>query len=100
MIIEYVIVRNSTSFLINITLFSRKTKKEVISAENITKMVLTLPDGPSECNDTTKLDFETLMIDPIMGDIYMIQKNIFSTDVNIYKVSQRISAFYGLKFKT
>ena len=79
--------------------FFRGTKKGVISAANVTKMVLTLPDGPSECNDTTKLDFETLMIDPIMSDIYMIQKNIFSTDVNIYKVSQRINMFYGLKFK-
>merc|ERR1719336_1717764 len=25
------------------------------------------------------------MIDPIMGDIYLIQKNIFSTDASIYK---------------
>lgn len=49
-------------------------------------MVLTVPDGPTECNDEEKVDFETLMIDPIMGDIYLIQKNIFSTDVNIYKV--------------
>ena len=49
-------------------------------------MTLTLPDGPTECNDGTKVDFETLMIDPIMGDIYLIQKNIFNTDVNIYKV--------------
>ena len=49
-------------------------------------MVLAVPDGPTECNDETKVDFETLMIDPIMGDLYLIQKNIFTTDVNIYKV--------------
>ena len=58
----------------------------VIPAADVAKMVLTVPDGPTECNDETKVDFETLMIDPIMGDMYLIQKNIFSTDVNIYKV--------------
>ena len=36
-----------------------------------------------------KIDFETLMIDPIFGDIYLIQKNIFSTDASIYKVRKQ-----------
>jgi len=63
----------------------RGDKKVVIPAADVTKMVLTVPDGPTECDDEAKIDFETLMIDPIFGDIYLIQKNIFSTDASIYK---------------
>ena len=69
-----------------IFLKNRGDKKVVIPAADVTKMVLTVPDGPTECDDEAKIDFETLMIDPIMGDIYLIQKNIFSTDSSIYKV--------------
>ena len=67
-------------------LTNRGDKIVVIPADDVTKMVLTVPDGPTECDDEAKIDFETLMIDPIMGDIYLIQKNIFSTDASIYKV--------------
>jgi hypothetical protein len=75
-------------FLRNIHKFSiRHGKKLLIPASDITKMILTLPDGPIECDDESKVDFETLMVDPLMGDVYLIQKNIFMTDVNIYKVN-------------
>ena len=76
------------SFLINHDKFSfRHGNKVVIPASDIAKIILTLPDGPIECDDETKVDFETLMVDPLMGDVYLIQKNIFMTDVNIYKVN-------------
>merc|ERR1712141_318492 len=40
----------------------RHGTKQVIPAEDIRKIILTLPDGPIECNDETKVDFETLMV--------------------------------------
>ena len=66
----------------------------VIPSADIARMVVAVPDGPTECNDETKVDFETLMIDPIMGDLYLIQKNIFTTDVNIYKVRRSMVKIY------
>ena len=66
----------------------------VIPSADIARMVVAVPDGPTECNDETKVDFETLMIDPIMGDLYLIQKNIFTTDVNIYKVRRSMDKIY------
>ena len=71
----------------------RRGSKLRVPAGDITKMVLELPDGPVECNDETKLDFETMMIDPLSGDIYLIQKNIFRTDVNLYKVIMKCLPF-------
>lgn len=50
-------------------------------------MILVLPNQPTECNDETKKDFETLMSDPISGDIYLVQKNIYTPDVTLYKVN-------------
>ena len=78
----------------NITFCIRHGTKQVIPASDVTKMILTLPDGPIECNDETKVDFETLMVDPVMGDIYLIQKNIFQADANIYKVNYNPNDIY------
>ena len=51
-------------------------------------MVLGNPNQPTECNDQTKQDFETIMVDPVSGDIYLPQKQRFlrETDVTLYKV--------------
>ena len=57
-----------------------------IPASEITVMTLKNPNQPSECDDRTKQDFECLMADQCSGDIYLVQKNIFSPDVSIYKV--------------
>jgi len=80
---DYVIYRipepDMTSF--------KERKKLRIPAEDIRKIIVKLPDGPSQCNDEEKLDFETLMSDPATGDIYLIQKNIFKPEASIYKFS-------------
>ena len=59
-----------------------------IPASDITVMVLGNPNQPTECNDQTKQDFETIMADPVSGDIYLPQKQRFlsETDVTLYKV--------------
>ena len=58
-----------------------------IPASDITTMILKNPNQPAECDDRTKLDFECLMADQISGDVYLVQKNVFGTDVSLYKVS-------------
>ena len=50
-------------------------------------MTLKNPNMPEECDDRTKQDFECLMADQISGDVYLVQKNVFGTDVSLYKVS-------------
>ena len=50
-------------------------------------MILKNPNQPKECDDRTKQDFECLMADQISGDVYLVQKNVFGTDVSLYKVS-------------
>ena len=71
-------------------LYTREGKRLRIPAEEIRKIILKLPDGPSQCNDEEKIDFETLMSDPATGDIYLIQKNIFKPEASIYKVKETI----------
>merc|ERR1712150_21731 len=56
-----------------------------IPASDITVMTLKNPNQPSECDDRTKQDFECLMADQFSGDIYLVQKNIFTPDVSLYK---------------
>ena len=58
-----------------------------IPASDITTMILKNPNQPAECDDRTKQDFECLMADQISGDVYLVQKNVFGTDVSLYKVS-------------
>ena len=60
-----------------------------IPASDITTMILKNPNQPTECDDRTKQDFECLMADQISGDVYLVQKNVFGTDVSLYKVSVR-----------
>jgi len=56
-----------------------------IPSSDITVMTLKNPNQPSECDDRTKQDFECLMADQLSGDIYLVQKNIYSPDVSLYK---------------
>jgi len=56
-----------------------------IPSSDITIMTLKNPNQPMVCDDATKQDFETLMADPITGDIYMPQKNMYTPDVTLYK---------------
>ena len=49
-------------------------------------MTLKNPNQPRDCDDRTKQDFECLMADQVSGDIYLVQKNIYYSDVSIYKV--------------
>jgi hypothetical protein len=56
-----------------------------IPASDITTMILKNPNQPAECDDRTKQDFECLMADQISGDVYLVQKNVFGTDVSLYK---------------
>ena len=60
-----------------------------IPASDITTMILKNPNQPTECDDRTKQDFECLMADQVSGDVYLVQKNVFGTDVSLYKVSVR-----------
>jgi len=56
-----------------------------IPASEITIMTLKNPNQPATCDDRTKQDFECLMADPISGDVYLVQKNVFEPDVSLYK---------------
>ena len=63
-------------------------------------MTLEVPNKPTECDDRTKKDFETLMADPVSGDIYLAEKNEFENDVTLYKVYISFDATYpGLLMK-
>ena len=48
-------------------------------------MTLKNPNMPAECDDRTKQDFETLMADQFSGDVYLVQKNHYGSDVSLYK---------------
>ena len=48
-------------------------------------MTLKNPNMPTECDDRTKQDFETLMADQFSGDVYLVQKNHYGSDVSLYK---------------
>lgn len=52
----------------------------VIPAENITKIRLTTENAPTE-------DMETLMLDPITKDLYIVSKNHDLPQCNIYRVT-------------
>merc|ERR1712136_471509 len=58
---------------------------KTIPSSDITIMTLKNPNQPEVCDDATKQDFETLMADHISGDIYMPQKNMYTSDVTLYK---------------
>ena len=49
-------------------------------------MTLKNPNMPTDCDDRTKQDFESLMADQYSGDVYLVQKNIYQSDVSLYKV--------------
>ena len=67
-------------------LYIFRNKVVTISASNITVMTLEIPNMPKECDDRTKKDIETLMVDPVSRDIYLAQKNERENDVTLYKV--------------
>ena len=69
-----------------------------IPASDITTMILKNPNQPTECDDRTKQDFECLMADQISGDVYLVQKNVFGTDVSLYKVSVRFQRLIWLYY--
>ena len=48
-------------------------------------MTLKNPNMPTECDDRTKQDFECLMADQFSGDVYLVQKNHYHSDVSLYK---------------
>ena len=56
-----------------------------VPASEITIMTLKNPNMPTECDDRTKQDFETLMADQFSGDVYLVQKNHYGSDVSLYK---------------
>ena len=58
----------------------RKTTKNIIPAEEIEKFTLINPPGTGE-------DIETLMMDPITNQIYLLTKNHREALAIIYKVS-------------
>ena len=66
--------------------FNCRDGVSTIPASDITTMVLKNPNQPTECDDRTKQDFECLMADQFSGDVYLVQKNIFESDVTLYKV--------------
>ena len=67
--------------------YTHRNGVATIPASDITTMILKNPNQPTECDDRTKQDFECLMADQISGDVYLVQKNVFGTDVSLYKVS-------------
>jgi len=56
-----------------------------VPASEITIMTLKNPNMPTECDDRTKQDFECLMADQFSGDVYLVQKNHYHSDVSLYK---------------
>ena len=62
-------------------------------------MILKNPNQPTECDDRTKQDFECLMADQISGDVYLVQKNVYGTDVSLYKVSKRFQRLIWPHFR-
>ena len=65
--------------------YTHRNGVATIPASDITTMILKNPNQPTECDDRTKQDFECLMADQISGDVYLVQKNVFGTDVSLYK---------------
>ena len=64
-------------------LYHRKNRKNIIPAEEIEKITLVNPHGSGE-------DIETLMMDPVTNQIYLLTKNHNKSQdalAYIYKVS-------------
>ena len=62
-------------------------------------MTLKNPNMPTVCDDRTKQDFESLMADQYSGDVYLAQKNIYGSDVSLYKVLTYHTKKYQIMFK-
>ena len=75
------IIENQTFFF-----FDNRNGVATVPASEITIMTLKNPNMPTVCDDRTKQDFESLMADQYSGDVYLAQKNIYGSDVSLYKV--------------
>ena len=55
-----------------------RTKEIIIPASEVIRYNLLYPDEPQ--------DIETLIVDPLSNEVYLVQKNWFGTRAAIYKV--------------
>ena len=56
-----------------------RPRKFKITPDEVLRYELEYPDEP--------LDIETLLVDPLSSDIYLIQKSWFNNNASIYKVN-------------
>ena len=56
-----------------------RSKIVEVPADEVVRYTLLYPNEPH--------DIETLIVDPISDDVYLVQKNWFGTSASIYKVS-------------